>query len=201
MLPNEAQLQYLTQHLFPQKLRKHSAQTILKTILYVLNSGCSWRNLPENSPPLSTVFCHFKRINDHGYLSKLLTELIQAERRRNGRATCPSIAIIDSQTVSTKHTKNYWGYDGGKKRKGRKRHFTTDSDGNLLIQIITPANMHDATAAYNLIEFMLEIYPDIKVVFADAGYRGNFIKWCKSQCDIDVEITLREGGGGFALEA
>ena len=88
-----------------------------------------------------------------------------------------------------------------KKRKGRKRHFATDSDGNLLMQIITPANMHDATAAYTLVEFLLELYPDIKVVYADAGYRGNFKKWCKSQCDIDVEITLREGGGGFALEA
>ena len=39
--------------------------------------------------------------------------------------------------------------------------FATGSDGILLMQIITPANMHDATAAYTLVEFLLEMYPDI----------------------------------------
>jgi len=200
MLPNEAQLQYLTKHLFPQKLRKHSSELVLKMIVYVLMSGCSWRNLPENSPPRSTLFYHFKRINDDGQLSKLLLELTKAARRQNRRSTIPTVAIIDSQTVSTKHAKHYWGYDGGKKRKGRKRHFATDSDGNLLMQIITPANMHDSKAAPTLVEFSMELYPDIKIVYADAAYRGHFVNWSEQEYGLTVEITQREGGGGFKLE-
>lgn len=75
-----------------------------------------------------------------------------------------------------------YGFDGGKKVKGRKRHLIVDSLGQIMKVIVTEANGGERVgAAYGLMEWR-EQYPEIverlKTVLADAGYRGDKFRLC-----------------------
>ena len=41
------------------KGRVHKVKVILDAILYVVDSGTKWRNLPNDFPPWKTVYHHF----------------------------------------------------------------------------------------------------------------------------------------------
>jgi Transposase DDE domain len=55
------------------------------------------------------------------------------------------------------------GYDAGKKIKGRKRHFLTDTEGNLVHAAIHTAEI-------------VRLFPWLRHVFADDGYAGDKLK-------------------------
>ena len=86
-----------------------------------------------------------------------------------------------------------YGFDGGKKVKGRKRHIIVDSLGQMLKVIVTEANGSDRVgAAYGLLEWR-DQYPEmvenVHTVLADAGYRGDrFRLWVWSLVQAAVEI-------------
>ena len=70
-----------------------------------------------------------------------------------------------------------YGFDGGKKVKGRKRQTLVDSLGLLLKVVVSEANSGERVlAAYALME-LLEQYPEIleqvEVMWVDAGYDGD----------------------------
>ena len=75
-----------------------------------------------------------------------------------------------------------YGFDGGKKIKGRKRQTLVDSLGLLLKVVVSEANSGERVlAAYALME-LLEQYPEIleqvEVMWVDAGYAaGNSAFW------------------------
>ena len=39
----------------------HPRREVVNAILYLLRTGCSWRQLPKDFPPWETVYWHFKR--------------------------------------------------------------------------------------------------------------------------------------------
>ena len=43
------------------------------------------------------------------------------------------------------------GYEGAKKRKGRKRHLLVDTRGLLIMVVVTAANANDGNAALRLL--------------------------------------------------
>ena len=72
-----------------------------------------------------------------------------------------------------------------KKIKGRKRHITVDTMGNLLSICVHGANIHDSISGIIVAQEACLKYPKIKRFCADAGYRGTFI--------VDVEDILERG--------
>lgn len=73
----------------------------VNAILYVLKTGCQWRQLPREFGPWSGVYARFRRWRIAGVWSRVLTALREDERRRHGKQPQPSVAIIDSQSVKT----------------------------------------------------------------------------------------------------
>ncbi len=63
----------------------------------------------------------------------------------------------------------------GKKIKGRKRHIVVDTMGNLLSVVVHAANLHDTKLGFFPALFAISLYPTIKGICADAGYRKTFV--------------------------
>ena len=111
-----------------------------------------------------------------------------------GKTATPTYAIIDSQSVKTTSKSEQKGFDGGKKIKGRKRHILVDTIGNLLGVVVHAANIHDTKAGIMVVDKSLQIYPTIKAISADAGYRKTFEQDVMNNHNIPVDISTKING-------
>src|SRR6195256_6886755 len=72
---------------------------ILDAILYVVRTGCQWRQLPIDFPKWKTVYTVFWRWRKAGLWQQLHDTLRRRGRRSVGKKSTPTAAIIDSQSV------------------------------------------------------------------------------------------------------
>ena len=91
---------------------------------------------------------------------------------------------MDSQSVLWGDNRSLNGIDGNKKVKGVKSHVVVDKNGFLVAVMVTIACVHDSKAAYLLVRCLRELCCNIKVVLADAGYRGEVTDKIKRLLDI-----------------
>ena len=80
---------------------KHSRREIVNAIRYVLRNGGSWRSLPHDFPPYTTVYDYFRAWRDNGLWEQVNQVLRERLRVSLGREATPSAASIDSQSVKT----------------------------------------------------------------------------------------------------
>ena len=100
--------------------RKWDKRELLNAVLYLVKTGCQWRNLPHDFPPYPTVYSFFRRAKLNGLWDRILEQVVKITREKAVRAPQPTFAIIDSQSVKTTSYGEQRGYDGGKKRKAEK---------------------------------------------------------------------------------
>ena len=96
---------------------KYSKRELLNAVLYLIDNGCKWRNLPHDFPAWQTVYSFFRRATENGLWDKILEHLVEVTRKKEGRNPNPTYAIIDSQSVKTVYASEQRGYDGGKVEK------------------------------------------------------------------------------------
>jgi putative transposase len=136
----------------------------------------------------------FTRWSTAGVFEKIRDRLRDQIRIRAGRNPAPSAAVIDSQSVKAAETvgKPGRGYDGGKKIDGRKRHIATDTQGLLLIVLVTAANLQDRSAARLLLAALHTAHRTIRRVWADGGYTSTaLVDWAKTTLHITFDIVKK----------
>lgn len=80
---------------------------------------------------------------------------------------------------------------GEKNIRGRKRHILVDTEGNLLKVVVHRANIADSTGAYYILEDIEAICPDLELLWADQGYRGDLIEYAQQKHQITLEIVAK----------
>lgn len=164
---------------------------IINALCYVARAGCQWRMLPEGFPKWQTVYYYFRKWRESEWFLALNQTLRKLVRKKSGKHTEPSAAIIDSQSVKTDEQAEACGYDAGKKVKGRKRHILVDTLGLLLIVKVLTADIQDRDGAKLLFSNIKEQMPRLQLVWADGGYRGKLISWVAIKCLWILEIVKR----------
>jgi putative transposase len=156
--------------------RTTSLRDVMEAILYIASSGCQWRMLPKDFPPVSTVQGYFYAWRDIGLWPAINEALVEGARILEDRHAEPSAGVIDSQSVKTTESGGVSGFDAGKKIKGRKRHIMTDTLGLTLVAVVQPADIQDRDGAPAVFEAVAARYPGVRHVFADGGYAGEKLR-------------------------
>ena len=138
-----------------------------ESILLIALSVCPWRMLP----------CEFSADFDRARLSLRLARqrpagddepafLVMAAREIACKQAQLTAGIIDSQSVKTTESGRIRDYDAGKKIKGRKRHFVTDTLGLLIFVLIHGADIKDREGAPGLLTAVRFDHPWLRHIFA-----------------------------------
>ena len=85
-----------------------------------------------------------------------------------------------------------YGYDGGKKLKGRKRHLIVDSQGLMIGVLVTEANAPERLGAVVVLSEAGDELSETEVIWVDSGYSGkNFARVVQQICATKVEVIQR----------
>ena len=96
---------------------KWEKRELLNAVLYLVDSGCKWRQLPHDFPPVFTVHSFYRRAKLSGLWDKILQHMVKVTRKNAGLEENPTVTLIDSQSVQNASVSEQSGYDAGKKRK------------------------------------------------------------------------------------
>jgi putative transposase len=86
---------------FGGRPRTTDIRAVFDAILYLLRTGCQWRQLPADFPPWSTVHGYFRRWRISGVWTLLHRKLYPQARLASDRKPGPTLGIMDGQSVKT----------------------------------------------------------------------------------------------------
>jgi putative transposase len=152
--------------------RTTNLRAVINAIFYLLRTGCQWRLLPHEFPAWGTVYHYFRGWEAAGVWVQLHRTIYEQVRIAAGRQVCPSVVIMDSQSVKTTERGGTRGFDGHKRVKGRKRHILVDTLGLPIASRVESADTSDRRAGGRLLAGLAPLFPRIHTVIADAGHES-----------------------------
>jgi putative transposase len=176
--------------------RSTDIRAVVSAIFYLLRTGCQWRLLPRCFPPWSTVHHYFRVWDRAGVWDRLHRAVYHLARAAAGRGGCPSVAIMDGQSIKTTERGGSRGFDAHKCIKGRKRHILVDTLGLLVATSVEPAGMSDRRAGERLVYGLAPLWPEIRTIIADAGHESRrLIRLLRDYAGWDLRIVKRRQRG------
>jgi len=166
---------------------------IIQCLGFSINKGYPF--LIQNFPSLVN---YVERSRFNRTINSLMT-VIRAIRRNFMKFQHSIYKIVDSFPLTTSKfgraffSKLFkgiatYGYCASKKEKyfGFKVHVITDLDGNPYDYVLTPANIDDRDAVFELADLV-----DIDILFGDKGYVGKFVEELKQEKNIKLYALKR----------
>jgi len=201
----DSQWAQVTDYLPVNRVRKHDLRDVLDAILWLVRTGCQWRNLDSQFPPWKSVHYYFSKWSRDATLETINDALNRKERSLlPEREESPSLLLVDAQSVRLlPMIGSHRGIDGGKYINGRKRSIITDTLGRIWRVEVCAANIHDAVAGCEL------VYPDFTgqmeratKILGDNAYTRRFADLVHKLDRVIFECPSRpQGSKGFVVEA
>lgn len=182
--------------------RDYPLREVFNGLRYIVRGGIPWRMMPNDLPPWYTVYQQTQRWLKAGVFETLVQDLRALLRLAAGRNAQPSAAIFDSRTLqSSPESGAHAGYDGAKRRKGRKTHMAVDTLGHLLALVVTPANEQDRDQVGQLAQAVQEATGGtVQLAFVDQGYTGDAAAQAAQAPGLQLQVVkLPEAKKGFVL--
>jgi transposase len=182
--------------------RDHPLREVFNGVRWLVRTGAQWRMLPHDLPPWHTVYQQTQRWLAAGVFDAIAQDLRRLLREAAGRAPEPTAVILDGRTIqSTPESGAGAGYDGHKRRKGRKVHKAVDTLGHLLALVVTPANEQERAQVADLAAAVQEVTGEtVELAFVDQGYTGEEPAAAAAAAGIRLEVVkLPEAKRGFVL--
>ena len=182
--------------------RRYDLREVFNALRWIVRAGAPWRRLPTNFPPWPAVYQQTRRWLGAGVFETMAHDLRMLLREAAERMPQPRAVIFDSRTVqSTPESGAGAGYDGHKKRKGRKTHAAVDTLGHLLALVVTPANAQDREQVAALAAAVQAATGEtVEVGFVDQGYTGEQAETTAAEQGIRLEVVkLPAAKRGFVL--
>lgn len=174
---------------------KFDRRLILNTILYVLSTGCAWRQVPHDLAPWDAAYRWFRLWSADGTWDRVHDLLRDRVREREGRDVQPSAAVLDSQSAKSAEGGEAIGYDAGKRIRGRKRHLLVDTGGLLLRSVVHSASVQDRAGAKLVLTGLHAKFPRVELVWVDGGYvnvvDAGLIDWARDHEAVTIVAVPR----------
>ncbi len=181
-----------------KRKRKVSLRSVVNALLYLVRTGCQWRNLPQQYPNWRAVNYYFERWKQHGTLLAMNDQLNKLDRLRTEREASPSLMCVDSQSVKlSPMIYEDRGLDNHKKVNGRKRQLLVDTGGRLWRVIVHAANRHDGPAGSPLLEDTEAFGERLEKILGDDAYSGQFAKKAQEKGLVFEKASRPESVRGF----
>lgn len=182
--------------------RAYELRSLFNALRYLVRTGCSWRDLPNDLPPWTAVYQQTRRWMKAGCFEAMAHDLRQIARCVQDRQAAPTRVILDGRTMqSTPESGQRAGYDGYKRRKGSKVHVAVDTLGHLLAVSVTAADEQERAQVAELVRQVQEVTDgNVQVAYADQGYTGQDPLLDAAEEGIDlVVVRLPDTKKGFVL--
>ncbi len=170
--------------------RAQALRDVFDAVRWMVKAGCPWRMLPGDFPPWQAVEQQSKRWMEAECFESLTHDLRELLRLLAERHPRPSAAILDGRTLqSSPESGTRAGYDGYKRKKGRKVHLAVDTLGHLLALLVTPANEQERAQVGELAKQVQEATQrSVKLAYVDQGYTGE--KAAAQAADHGIELEV-----------
>lgn len=174
--------------------RRHAddLRSVVDAMLYIGQTGCQWRYLPESFGPWTRVWSQFRRWSRNGTWARALTVLHAAARRQEGRAEqTPSMVVIDTHLARGASNGGFTFHDRGGpygRTKGAKRVVAVDVTGLPVAALVVPASAHENRASDLMLEHLTQqgVAGRLELVLVDRGVTAAAARDLSREHDLEV---------------
>ena len=174
--------------------RKHAddLRGVVDAMLYIAQTGCQWRYLPESFGPWTRVWSQFRRWSRNGTWARALTVLHLAAREADGRADeTPSMLVIDTHLARGASNGGATFHDRGGpygRTKGAKRVVAVDVTGLPVGALVVPASTHENRASELMLDHLRRqgVTDRLELVLVDRGVTAAAARSLGRQPDVEL---------------
>jgi putative transposase len=174
--------------------RRHAddLRSVVEAMLYIAQTGCQWRYLPESFGPWTRVWSQFRRWSRNGTWAQALTVLHAVARRQDGRAEeMPSMVVIDTHLARGASNGGFTFHDRGGpygRTKGAKRVVAVDVTGLPVAAVAVPASTHENRASDLMLDHLTQqgVTARLELVLVDRGVTAAAARDLSREHDLEV---------------